>query len=243
VTQDNNTTKNSIKSSQEKIKEKIAKLRERKRLAKIRQKKIKKEKIKKEKIRQAKIKKDRIERRRRLAKIKKREKELKREEIIYNRNTMYQHQRVSKTYNSALANTLMNGGTATNYNKVSKRSLNRNSSSRLINQLYGKEFDTYSSKEKKFLKRNLGLIHRLTQRALNRNGYPESAVRMGQEGVNIVSFYLYPNGNITDLKLDKSMGYASLDQNTLRVIRIAYSNYPLPSVRTKIKFFVNYTLD
>jgi TonB family protein len=83
----------------------------------------------------------------------------------------------------------------------------------------------------------------LTQRALVRNGYPEVSVRMGQEGVNIVSFYLHPNGNITELRLEKAIGYTALDENTLRVIRIAYSEYPLPQMRTKIKFYVNYTIN
>ena len=240
VTEDNNTTKNSIKSAQEKMKKKIAKLKERKKKRQIRIKKAKRVKRIKELKREKKLEATR----KRLAELKKREDKLKKRELKYQRErARIKHQRVSKTYNSALANTLMNGGQAKSYKNMNTRTLNANSSSRLINQLYGKEFNSYSSQEKQFLKRNLSLIHRLTQRALSRNGYPESAIRMGEEGVNIVSFYLHPNGNITQLKLDKSMGHSSLDNNTLRVIRIAYSNYPLPSVKTKIKFYVNYTIN
>jgi len=241
VTEDNNTTKNSIKSAQEKMKKKIAKLKERKRQNRIKKaKEAKRVKRVKELKREKKLEATR----KRLAELKKREDKLKKRELKYQRErARIKHQRVSKTYNSALANTLMNGGQAKSYKNMNTRTLNANSSSRLINQLYGKEFNSYSSQEKQFLKRNLSLIHRLTQRALSRNGYPESAIRMGEEGVNIVSFYLHPNGNITQLKLDKSMGHSSLDNNTLRVIRIAYSNYPLPSVKTKIKFYVNYTIN
>jgi len=77
---------------------------------------------------------------------------------------------------------------------------------------------------------------------LNRNGYPEVAARTGQQGVNVVSFNLHSNGNITDLRLEHSMGYELLDKNTLHVIRIAYKDYPLPQKKTKIKFFVQYSI-
>jgi outer membrane biosynthesis protein TonB len=33
-----------------------------------------------------------------------------------------------------------------------------------------------------------------------------------------------------------------LDQNTLEVIRIAYKNYPLPNKKTKIVFYVTYSI-
>ena len=150
----------------------------------------------------------------------------------------------SRQYTSTdLTSALMQGSKSSNFQPSRNQALNRASSTRLIDQLYGSEFDTYSPQQKKFLKANLGRIHMLTQRALVRNGYPEVSVRMGQEGVNIVSFYLHPNGNITELRLEKAIGYTALDENTLRVIRIAYSEYPLPQMRTKIKFYVNYTIN
>jgi TonB family protein len=219
-TEDNNKTKN--------IQKKIAKLKERKRL----------EKIKKDR----RVKREIAKKRKRIAELKKMEEEMKRKEQKAKRKARIKREH-RKRKSSSLANSLMSGGVSKTYNQSNGRMLTRNSSSRLITQLYGKEFDSYSSSEKKFLKANLGRIHVITQRALSRNGYPESAIRMGQEGVNVVSFYLHPNGNITNLKLERSMGHSSLDNNTLQVIRIAYSNYPLPKVRTKIKFYVNYTIN
>jgi len=117
------------------------------------------------------------------------------------------------------------------------------STRRIINKLYGSEFDGYSPEQKKFIKNNLGIIHQITQMTLIRNGYPEIAARTGQQGVNIVSFNLHPNGNITHLRLDKPMGYEALDRNTLQVIRIAYKDYPLPTKTTKIKFYVQYSIN
>jgi len=112
----------------------------------------------------------------------------------------------------------------------------------MIQRLYGSEFNTYSQAQKKFIKNNLGTIHRITQRTLSINGYPEIAVRTGQQGTNIVSFYLHPNGDISNLRLKKDIGYQALDQNTMDVIRIAYKDYPLPNKKTRIIFHVQYTL-
>ena len=236
------------KLKQESIRAKIKKLKELKKAKALKAKReLQKRKLKelKEKRAKAKAKKElereiQKQRDRELAKRRERIKELEKLEAKMAKEQKRRLKEYKKS-SSSLANSLMNSGTT--YRPRQRRRLNRNSSSNLINKLYGKEFNSYSSQEKSFLKANLGRIHAITQRALNRNGYPESAIRMGQEGVNIVSFYLHPNGNITNLKLEKSMGHSSLDENTLQVIRIAYSEYPLPKVRTKIKFYVNYTIN
>jgi len=150
-------------------------------------------------------------------------------------------QKKRKRSNDPLANMLMGSGTSMLPAKQPSPS-SGSYGARMINQLYGKEFDTYTPTQKKFIKNNLGTIHRITQRTLTRNGYPTVAVQTKQQGVNIVSFYLHPNGDITGLKLKRRMGYEALDQNTLDVIRIAYKNYPLPNKKTKIIFHVRYTL-
>jgi len=127
--------------------------------------------------------------------------------------------------------------------KQTKRSKSSSSySDRIIKKLYGKEFYSFTATQKKFIRKNLGAIHRITQNTLTRNGYPNVSVRTKQEGVNVVTFYLHPNGDITGLKLKKSMGYAALDKNTLEVIRTAYMNYPRPTSKTKITFYVEYRL-
>ena len=148
------------------------------------------------------------------------------------------HRKRSK---NPLANALMGSGNSL-YPSRSTPASSGSYSSRMINQLYGREFDTFSPSQKKFIKHNLGAIHRITQRTLIRNGYPEVAVRTGQQGTNVVSFYLHPNGDISNLRLKTKIGYAALDQNTLEVIRIAYKDYPLPNQKTKIVFYVQYSI-
>ena len=146
-----------------------------------------------------------------------------------------------KKSNNPLANALMGSGTSL-YPTQSAPASSGSYSAKMINQLYGKEFGTFSPTQKKFIKHNLGLIHRITQRTLTRNGYPEISIRTRQQGTNIVSFYLHPNGDISNLRLKTKIGYAALDNNTLEVIRIAYKDYPLPNQKTKIVFYVQYSI-
>ena len=146
-----------------------------------------------------------------------------------------------KRSKNPLANALMGSGSSM-YPTRSAPASSGSYSSRMINQLYGREFDTFSPSQKKFIKHNLGAIHRITQRTLIRNGYPEVAVRTRQQGTNVVSFYLHPNGDISNLKLKTKIGYTALDRNTLEVIRIAYKDYPLPNQKTKIVFYVQYSI-
>ena len=141
-----------------------------------------------------------------------------------------------------LANMLMGSGTSMIPTQSRRPSSSGSYGDRMIQDLYGGEFNTYNATQKKFIRNNLGTIHRITQRTLTRNGYPAIAVRTKQQGTNVVSFYLHPNGDISGLRLKTPIGYQALDQNTLDVIRIAYKNYPLPNKKTKIIFYVTYTM-
>ncbi|SFV71658.1 Ferric siderophore transport system, periplasmic binding protein TonB [hydrothermal vent metagenome] len=111
-----------------------------------------------------------------------------------------------------------------------------------IETLYGSEFDTYSPVQQKYIKHNLNRVQQITQNTLVRNGYPEVAKRTKQLGTNIVSFYLHPNGDISDLTLKHAIGHEALDKNTLSVIEIAYKDYPLPNEKTRLIFHVKYLL-
>lgn len=147
----------------------------------------------------------------------------------------------TKRSKDPLANALMGSGSEMRHTP-NRPSSSGSYASKMIKQLYGGEFNTYSPTQKKFIENNLGTIHQITQRTLTINGYPAVAVRTRQQGTNVVSFYLHPDGDISDLKLKKRIGYESLDQNTLDVIRIAYKDYPLPNKKTKIMFYVQYSL-
>jgi TonB family protein len=111
-----------------------------------------------------------------------------------------------------------------------------------IKKLYGSAFHSFTPTQKEFIENNLNEIQRITQNLLNQRGYPEGAGRNGQEGTNVVSFNLHPNGDISGLRLKKRIGSRPLDDNTLSLIRSAYKDYPYPSTTTRIVFYVSYSI-
>ncbi len=111
-----------------------------------------------------------------------------------------------------------------------------------IRKLYGATFHDFTPTQKKFIENNLNTIQEITQRVLTQRGYPEGAAHTGQQGTNVVSFNLHPNGDISDLRLKRRIGYRALDDNTLSLIRVAYMDYPYPSTTTKIIFYVTYSI-
>jgi len=111
-----------------------------------------------------------------------------------------------------------------------------------IKKLYGSSFHGFTTTQKRFIEDNLETIQTITQRTLNRRGYPEGAGDTGQEGTNVVMFNLHPNGNISNLRLKTRIGYRALDENTLSLIRVAYKDYPYPETTTEIIFYVTYSI-
>lgn len=106
-------------------------------------------------------------------------------------------------------------------------------------KLYGEKYYSFSKEQKEYLKQNLSLIGKITQRYLQ---YPAIAGKTGQSGINVVEFTLHPNGDISDLHISDSSYFTSLDKNTIETIEIAYKDYPKPSEPTKVKIYVRYIL-
>jgi protein TonB len=111
-----------------------------------------------------------------------------------------------------------------------------------IERLYGREFETFTSVQKAFIKKHLESFQQITQRVLTRLGYPRLAAKLRIAGVNVVEFMLYPNGDIKNLKLTSKSGYQIFDRYTIKLIEIAYQDYPRPKTVTKLKFNVQYRL-
>lgn len=64
----------------------------------------------------------------------------------------------------------------------------------------------------------LAILHSAIQQQQH---YPESAMQMERQGRATMKFTLFPNGNISDLRLAKSSGTESLDNAALVAIREA----------------------
>lgn len=111
-----------------------------------------------------------------------------------------------------------------------------------ILDLYGDELGDYGLAEIDFLLNNLRDIGRITQYHINRRGYPQGAKLLNQQGKNIIEFYLYPNGDISDLRVVSSANSIILDNDMMTNIKIAFKEYPRPTTKVKIRFFMTYTL-
>jgi len=107
-------------------------------------------------------------------------------------------------------------------------------------KVYGEEYNSFTKVQKVFLQNNLKTFKKITQKTLNRLGYPRLAARLRLSGSNIVEFIFYPDGSIDNLKLTLNAEYEVFDKRTLELIQIAYKDYPRPKEATKIKFIVNY---
>jgi TonB family protein len=101
------------------------------------------------------------------------------------------------------------------------------------------DFEKMPNKTKIFILKNIGTIGEITQRHLF---YPSMSIQASQEGVNVVEFMLFENGNISTPKIIKSSSYFLLDDNTIETIQAAYIDYPRPQKPTPIRIFVKYKL-
>ena len=111
-----------------------------------------------------------------------------------------------------------------------------------LQKLYGEEYGKFTKLQKAYLEKNLSNFQTITQRVLNRLGYPQLAAKLKIGGVNVVEFMFHPDGSITNLKIIDSSGYNILDDYSIELIEIAYKEYPRPQTSTKLRFNVQYRL-
>jgi periplasmic protein TonB len=111
-----------------------------------------------------------------------------------------------------------------------------------LTRLYGEEYKTFTKVQKAYLEKNLNNFQVITQRVLNRLGYPKLAAKLRIGGTNIVEFMFHPDGSISNLKITNSSGYEVFDKYSIELIEIAYKDYPRPTTSTKLKFNVQYQI-
>jgi len=246
--------------------ERLAKLKtEEERLTKIKAEKLKKElekhikeeqeninkeiarlvKLEKKRLAQQEAKKRKLEHLKKIAEKKRKEKLRKKRERLAQKKLHKAKLEKKKKMQKKLAERKAKNKLSHSIIKTSRPFSERKSSSasmKMIKQFYGSEFNSFTGTQKSFIEKNLGNIYQITQRTLSRNGYPEVAARTQQQGTQLVTFYLHPNGAISGLHYKQRLGFASLDNNTMKIIKIAYKNYPRPKTTTKITFYVQYSL-
>lgn len=111
-----------------------------------------------------------------------------------------------------------------------------------IQRLYGDKFNDLSAGEQKYIIDNQEAMRRITQGVLDRYGRSKIPDNIRINDTNMVEFYLYPDGSISDMRLLKNSQLSILDDTTKETIELAYSKYPRPEQKTLIRYRVWYNL-
>lgn len=111
-----------------------------------------------------------------------------------------------------------------------------------LRELYGDDFSKFTEGQQKYLIDNQEIMRRITQEILNRVAHVNLRQEMNVNRVNIVEFYLHPNGDMSDFKFLQNSGYHILDATTQETIEFAYSRYPRPQEKILIRYNVFYNL-
>lgn len=120
-----------------------------------------------------------------------------------------------------------------------------NSGSKITNdikELYGDEFGKLTPGQQKYILDNREIMRRITQEILTRVARVNISRDLNVNRINVVEFYLHPNGDMTDFKFLKKSGYYVLDDTTKETIEYAYSRYPRPKEKILIRYNVFYNL-
>lgn len=116
------------------------------------------------------------------------------------------------------------------------------SAGRNIKDLYGATFETLSKAQQEYILDNQEIMRRITQEVLTRQAKVTNLKGLNVKKMNIVEFYLHPNGDMSDFKFLYKSGYFILDEITEVTIEYAYSKYPKAKEKTLIRYNVFYDL-
>lgn len=111
-----------------------------------------------------------------------------------------------------------------------------------IQRLYGDKFNELSEGEQRYILDNQEAMRRITQGVLDRYGRSRIPDNIRTQDTNMIEFYLYPNGSISDIRFLKNSQLSILDDTTKEVIELAYAKYPRPQQKTLIRYRVFYNL-
>jgi len=111
-----------------------------------------------------------------------------------------------------------------------------------IKELYGSKFGELSAAQQEYILNNQEVMRRITQQVLNRVARVNIPSDINKNSINVIEFYLHPNGDMSDFKFLQKSGEFILDDTTKETIEYAYSRYPRPSEKTLIRYNVFYNL-
>ncbi len=95
------------------------------------------------------------------------------------------------------------------------------------------------SAENQYIKEHFDYINKLIRINIS---YPYKAQKMSMEGDVIISFIVCLDGSVKNIKINKSSGFSTLDNNAEKAVRKA-SPFPPPPVEVRIVIPVTYKLN
>lgn len=138
------------------------------------------------------------------------------------------------------------------YSKLSKKQVTKNVQVKReqtgthigsdFQEAYGEAFGKLSEGEKQYIIDNQEIMRRITQEQLNRLGPVNIPRNLNVNTMNIIEFYLHPNGDISGLRIVDASGHQILDDTSLQTIEYSYHRYPLPKQKTLVRYKVGYYL-
>lgn len=129
-----------------------------------------------------------------------------------------------------------------NTKQVKKKAQSGSQIAQDFKEAYGEKFGSLSAGEQKYIIDNQEIMRRITQEQLNRLAPVNIPRSLNVNTMNIIEFYLHPNGDITDLKIISPSGKQILDDTSLQTIEYSYHRYPLPKQKTLVRYKVGYHL-
>ena len=128
----------------------------------------------------------------------------------------------------------------------SAQEIHKSTSSKItesMQKMYGDKFNELSKGEQQYILDNQEAMRRITQGVLDRYAPARIPNNVRVEDVNMVEFYLHPDGSISDLHIIKSSRHSILDATTRETIELAYAKYPRPQQKTLIRYRVWYNIN
>ncbi len=95
------------------------------------------------------------------------------------------------------------------------------------------------SAENQYIKEHFDYINKIVSINIS---YPYKARKMSMEGGVIISFIVCLNGSVKDIKINKSSGFSTLDDNAVQAVNKA-SPFPPPPVEVRIVIPITYKLN
>ncbi len=117
-----------------------------------------------------------------------------------------------------------------------------NVSKSIVKNIYKDILDRLSPSERKYTLDNQEIMRRIIQQTLNRVSRIKIPRDLHVNSSNIAEFYLFPNGEMSEIKFITKSEYLILNETTKDTIVHTYAKLPRPDQKTLMRYKFDYNL-